>query len=207
MTIEERLGVLEKSVRHYRILVIGLVLALAASVWAGPLLVSCVRAGGKGKDIEKTIRCQKLEVVDDHGKTRAVLEVDSDGTPSLNFYDTQEKVRAGIEVTKLGSAIFLFGDQGEKQAQLQVNKDWPALFISDARGEKRAILGLDEGNPFLTLFDAQKKERVKIVVSGEGSALGLLDAQEKIRAFMAVDKKTPALELYDGQGKIIFQKP
>ena len=149
-SIEERVGDLEKSIRRYRAMVLGLVLALVAGIWAGPFLAW---AWAEGKDREKIIRCQKLEVVDDQGKIRAILTVSKDA-PVLALFDAQGKARVRLAEDKDGPGLELYDTREKLRTGLRVIKNAPVLTLYDGDGKPRAILGTNlYGEPRIGLFD------------------------------------------------------
>lgn len=120
--VEERLEKLEKANRRLIPLLAGLVLILAL----GAVKVFAA---------QDVIRANSLEIVDDAGKTRISLEMESfagvPAAPALRMYD----------------------EKGNRRATPLWRADWTGLVLYDENGKMRAALGVHAAAPGLNLFD------------------------------------------------------
>jgi hypothetical protein len=145
-----------------------------------PVVTPSVAAGAAVNEV----RAKKFVLVDDTGKTRAVLDVDK-SEPGLTLLDAAGKPRAGLRVSAAG----------------------PSLDLYDAAGKPRAGLFVVAGGPVLTLADAAGKWRASLGVLAGGSSLDLYDAAGKPRAGLFVLAGEPGLTLYDAAGKMTWRTP
>jgi len=138
MTTEERLANLEKGMarakRRNCWLLAALGLALGALVLAGTLTPKTAGAQGGGVAVNE-IRAQRLVLVDDEGRERAVLAAHKDGA-GLNLLDEDGKNRAALAVTKDGPRLTLLDKNGKIRAGLAVYAVGPRLFLTNEAGKK-----------------------------------------------------------------------
>ena len=142
--MQERLALVEKSIRRYRAALLGVGLIAAAGL-AGPLRV---RAG----KTPEVIAAKEFALVDDRGQRRATLGEATRG-PGLFLYDDAGRPRAALIAPKDGPGLLLYDEAGQRRAGLFATKDGPGLVLDDEAGQPRA--GLDtskdgSGRPFLT---------------------------------------------------------
>jgi len=60
----------------------------------------------------KIVRCQRLEVVDEHGHSIAVLGVDADGSRGLFIHDPNDRLRLAAVQDPNQSAFYIFDTTG-----------------------------------------------------------------------------------------------
>jgi hypothetical protein len=139
MTIEERLKRLENELvtakRLNRRLIAGAgfvlgVLIMFLAVRATPEVAYSQAAG----DVTKVIRAQSFEVVDDQGKTYAMLNVFKNA-PWLTLYDEKGTYRAMLYVFNGVPSLDLYDEKGKRRTSLFVTKEGAELNLYDNKGQ------------------------------------------------------------------------
>jgi hypothetical protein len=225
MTVEERLEKLEieltRARRGNRLLLAGVMLTFV-------LLAAAMTAGIASR--EDVINAKQFNLLDDNGKTRAVLSADKD-EPRLTLLDVDGNTRVLLSVNKDRSLLTLSNADG--LAVLGVTKGGdvvkggvvmggPQLTLSDTDRKPRvmltadkdeALLGLYSGGKFFTnLFtdidgtrlvmkDADGKARVALGVANGNSQLNLWDGNGKFNTYLTAHNNAAALTLNDADGK------
>ena len=101
----------------------------------------------------KVIRANQFVLEDEHGKTRAVLDVAKDGVPGLYLYDDQGTPRVMLGVSNHGSVLALCDTSGKTLVSLTVGNDGSSLRLSDDHGKTRVKVGVGtDGVPGLALL-------------------------------------------------------
>jgi hypothetical protein len=77
------------------------------------LLVAAVHAKSTSPDTVPVIRTQNFELVDDKGRVRSRLNVETDGTVVLRMFDEQGTIRVKIGADKTGSGLVLLDETTE----------------------------------------------------------------------------------------------
>ena len=194
MTIEERVEKVEiglaRAKRRNRLLLAGMMLSFV-------LLTVAMTAGVASR--EDVVNAKQFNLLDDNGKTRAVLKV-KDG-PGLALYDANGKPRVILAVDEDGPKLNLFDENEKTRAALGVGKDWVQLKLYDENGKFRIALSVNKEGPGLDLIHENGKCRASLSVLKDGPALDLLDENGKPRASLDVDKNGPGLNLFDKNDK------
>ncbi len=128
----ERLDRLEREARRWRLaaVVVGVVLGLVVLVGATP-----------PAPVADEIRARRFVVVDEAGKTRALLGVE-DGEARLALHHETGRRLASLQVHSTGtSALYLAGKNGADRAWLEVAGDAPRLVFRDEFARQRVVLG------------------------------------------------------------------
>ena len=137
----------------------------------------------------KVVDVQKLRLIGDDGKVRAVLAI-VDGTAALLMFTPQEEPVLQICANKAGNA---------------------AILLHDRSGTTRLAMGLVDGNPSVQLAGPTGKSRCEIVVGTDGMvALRLFDGGKGTlaRAALLTGKKGPGCLMFvDKAGKIQWSAP
>ena len=111
--------------------------------------------GGAGQ----VLRTKRLEIVDDEGKTRAVLGTDEQGVTSLAIFDQSERLRASLdasEVPEQMNGLGIFDTNGRLQVALgawAISEKGSRLSFNGPDGESRAGLSVDEKSSSLYCCD------------------------------------------------------
>ncbi|MGH7934646.1 MAG: hypothetical protein ACREQN_16005 [Candidatus Binataceae bacterium] len=130
--------------------------ALGNRYW-GPLSAVAAPTAAKSaraSHAPKSMTAQEFALVDNSGKTRALLHLNAAGAPVLDLFDTNGKLRAGLGIANDGVGLRLTDPQGATRVLLAVSGDGvAALRLYDAQGRPRALLGVDnEGEPALDFY-------------------------------------------------------
>jgi len=112
----------------------------------------------------KRIQAEGFELVDESGKTRALLGVSKVG-PTLALFDQNAKASAGLGVSDVGipgascPGFVLRDRNGMLRVRLNLKESGePVLALYDQNGKTRASLFMDEsGAPGLALYGADGK--------------------------------------------------
>jgi hypothetical protein len=212
MTIEERVENMEMGLacakRRNRLLLAGVLLSFV-------LLAAAMTAGIASR--EDIVNAKQFNLLDDNGKTRAVLVVDEDG-PLLSLNDENGKPHAILNANKDGSALDLFDKNGKLRVILAVDVNGSTLFLADENKKLRASLAEDVDGPRLCLRDENGKLRVALTATVDGPMLDLSDKNGNTRARLGINKTTTpggkvitypesSLLLFDANDKVIWEAP
>jgi hypothetical protein len=151
MTTEERFEKLERKLaraeRQSRVMLVAVAMTVAG------LFLLCA-----GNGVQKSVRAQGFELVDQNGNTRAGLSFDpTTGQPSLDLADQNDSIRASLFLSEYGQPMLRLADQvGKPRVELSLlgESGQPLLDLLDQNGMPRVGLHLDEyGQPMLRLAD------------------------------------------------------
>ena len=182
-------------------------------------------------EISNEVRAKEFILVDEHGKTRAILG-QRKGTTFLGLFDQDGKPGLSMSVRQADPSIALFDGKGHRRGSLSLDSDGspsytltgndqkstitldissgPSLRFSDSSGHSRVDLSLEEdGAPALTFYDqmeyahANVKDLVgKTAEETERRTKGWIKARiQSIRARLHVSSGQPLLTLHDHKGK------
>ena len=143
-------------------------------------------------------------------KSRVLLQVPSNGAPSLMLFDKEAKVRAELDLgmDADGTPRLRLTDKDEKARVAVVGGDLPGLWLADGNGQTRAMVTNFRDGPAIALFDANSNERVGLGLREGKSALVFRDTNGKVRAFFgSLPEYGPQLFLLDPTGKTLYSKP
>jgi len=156
MTAEERLERLEVELGRARRWNRWLLLLVGLAVGACLVVSGLVGREAQAQAAQQEVRAQRFVLVDDNGKVRAKLETSPDG-PALWLYDEKGKPRVVLTALKEGSVLNLYDEKGEPRAGLGLTEGRPGLSLYDETGKTRAALDLTEDGPSLHLWDKDGK--------------------------------------------------
>jgi hypothetical protein len=108
-------------------------------------------------ELEERVKTRAVEVVDEQGRGRVVLDVTGDGAPVLVLYDVNNKPRIKLIVTG----------------------DGPGLTLTDENGRDRVELDVTGDRTGLRLYAENGRGRVELDVTGDGSGLRMYDVNNK----------------------------
>ena len=181
--------------RYLELLISGVVGGVAALLLSGGLSF-----GAESGAVQKVVRAERFEVVDEAGTIRVVLGMEADSPTRAERF---EMVDSG----------------GRTRMVLVVDRtdSFPRLGLYDTTGEPRVILGdLDgAGTAGLALTDTKGKTRACLEVPPsdahlpEGATdLSLIDAAGKTRVRLKLDHNgSPALLMGDAHANVIYHAP
>ena len=170
MNIEQRLTDLERSVRLWRGVTLGLLLALVVGV----TVPACQQ------DVVEELWCRALYVVDEKGAPRIRMGVTESG-PGLFLFDEEGKSRISLRISEDNRGLYLFDEKGKKRIGLGVDETRAGLGIFDEKEAVRAMLTVFEGNPRLNLYDERGTSRIGLVVLRNNPGLGISDEKGEVR--------------------------
>ncbi len=159
--IEERLEKVERENRQLKRT------GLAVLLLAGVALVM-----GQARPI-RTVEAEKFVLRDWSGKRRATLAVQADESVSLTLADSTGKVRASLNVGKLGPSLDLADPNGKVKETFSDE----GLMFFDKASNPWAALWHPENSPRLDLYAANRENRVSLRVIEEGATLLLGDRE------------------------------
>ena len=144
-TIQQQIGVMQKSIKRQRFAII----ALTGIIVAGGFIAAVRPAGDATFD---TITCKGWNVVDKDGKLRIVAATLDDGQASVAWLDKDEKVRIRASTLADGSAGVTWRDKHDK------------VRIRAAT--------LADGSAGVVWLDKDEKVRIRASTTADGSAGG-----------------------------------
>jgi hypothetical protein len=199
MTIDERIGLLEKDLRRMKRLNRWCVLLLLLAV--GGFVAGFTQQPGDKLD---PITTTELRIVDAAGKPRTVLNADKEG-PRLLMHGENGNSDAMLKVGKDGPFLTLVGKKDDA-IMLFVNEEGPRLWMTDTKGRIRTSLDMTKEGPRLLISDENNK--TQIILSGRepGPFLGMSDASGKLRISQSVEKAGPSLVMADEKGVARFSQ-
>ena len=123
---------------------------------AGAILMGMACGDSDDGEVEDVLKVRRLEVVDQNGVPRAVIEILDGGRPSIVLIDNQGVFR---------SLLFLSDDGSPNLVML----DNPRLALMDQNSEIRAAQHLDSnGQPVISLSDATGQVRSELRLGEDG---------------------------------------
>lgn len=173
-----RIAELERRVRNDRLLLM--------TVTVVALAVFLMGLSGAGKSIDSGA----FVVRDSQNRKRAVLQVDSNGFPSLSLYDEAGKVRADLALILNSPQLNLYKPDGKTSLEADVGPDGnPGIWLVDDKGKERAVLELrgENATPVLKLSDPQSVPRLLFAVLGPSGQ--------------------PVIQVVEADGKSVFLYP
>jgi len=144
MTLEQRVGQLEKRCRHLTGVLIG-TMAVTAVIVLG---------GAASNSDRETVRTQQLEIVDSDGKVRIRLGKADEGY-GVVIYDENGHSNGTLTDAPLGAVIQLSKERGG--IRLQAGKDGAGLSVRDINGKPRAIIVVTNEKSQVVLKDQQDR--------------------------------------------------
>jgi len=145
-----------------------------------------------------TLRARRLELIDEEGRPRAILQVTAKGAPSLAFYDKKGSGTVILGANPDQSAMLLFRGREGSKAKFAIEADGsPTMVLFDRKGKARSILRLSPGGePLLALQDERQRTRV---------VLGAITADVAGRTLG--ERPISSLALFDENEKPLWQVP
>jgi hypothetical protein len=175
--------------RMNRILVIGMsilgaIVLLAVTLGASP--------PHQNSSVMDNVKTKSVEIVDNAGRTRALLNTGSDGGPCLALLDEAGIVRGRFYLYQdINSAeiprLVLYDEMGRTREMVGVSMDGSAVKLFDLDGNIRAIMGLStDNNGGLVLMDKDGHARAAMGTKPDG---------------------TPSFDLFNEMNQRLFSAP
>lgn len=206
--IMKRLERVERKIRQYRAVLVGVGLIAAVGVGAPPL---------RSAAIVPTIRAKAFVVVDDAGVGRALLGTAGDQT-MLGLFDKAGKPRAGLATFGDEAVLTLSDKAGKDRVVLGAVGDAASLKFADKAGNPRAVLGAGGDGALLGLSDVGVVRAV-LSTTGDNAGLALSDKAGNPRALLGNTQLTlertgstehrpvSSLVLLRENGKVLWEAP
>jgi hypothetical protein len=90
-------------------------------------------------EVSPLVRARALEIVDEGGKVRAQLNVESNGEVIFRLRDGEGTIRSKYGADERGSALLLMDDRTEATVRMRANKDGGGLSLYGRDGKKRDV--------------------------------------------------------------------
>ena len=124
---------------------------------AGAILMGMACGGSDDGEVQDLLKVRRLEVVDQNGVPRAVLEILDSGMPAISLIDVQGVFRT----------LLFLGDDGSPTLVMEDN---PRLAMMGQNSEIRVLQYLDsDGQPVISLSDAAGQVRSELRLGVDGS--------------------------------------
>jgi hypothetical protein len=104
----------------------------------------------------------------------------------FRLVDRAGKVRAVLEMSRLGPRLVMMHADGTPALELSLPPDGPAIRLSDQDGETRTFIGAIRDAARIAMADGKGNQRIFIGVNAAG---------------------TPSLTVYDGKQKAVWSIP
>ena len=102
----------------------------------------------------KSLKAEKIEIVDGNGKTVGVIFGDEGGA-AISLDDSDGKPRVALAADKVNPRLEIFDAQGTTRVALNAEADGAALALCDAKGTPRANLFFFQDKSWIGFFDEQ----------------------------------------------------
>jgi hypothetical protein len=196
MTTEQRLDALERELGRTKRVNRLLLVVTGALVVAG---VTGLTVTAQEKRAT-TLRARAFVLEDDDGRPRGGLSVTEYGS-ALALFGLNGDVQATLSLSQEGPSLTLFDANAKERVTLRASKDAPSLKLADSSGATRAALAVTADMPVLSLLDAAGKTRATLGTSADRSTLSLSDANGTARATLGTTADATTLGLHDSGGK------
>lgn len=158
---------------------------------------------------EKTVTTSELRLVDERGRTRALLSL-LRGSPRLIMTDEQGEFRLELGLGAQGRPVLSLRDQeGRPRTTVSVQSGGaPVILLNDDQGRKRASLSLSaDGSPALIMSDKSGKDRLAVWQEAGEQGLALADENGSPRAALALKSGETSLAFYGRDKKLLWLAP
>jgi hypothetical protein len=116
---------------------------------------------GCGSNSYKTLKAQRVEIVDGNGKTVGLLFADEKGGV-LSLDDAGGKPRLALSAEDANPRMEIYDGGGKVRATLNAEGEGSALALCDANGVPRANLFYFKDQSWVGFFDAEGKLTTKL---------------------------------------------
>jgi len=128
---------------------------IAAATMAIAFAVGC------GSNSFKTLKAERIEVIDKSGKTVGLLFADEQGG-GMSLDDSEGKPRIALAATKENPRLEMYDSAGKVRVALNTEGQGSALALCDDTGTPRANLFYYDGQSWVGFFDGEGKLTMKI---------------------------------------------
>jgi hypothetical protein len=110
----------------------GLNLMLLVTVWIREQPASA-------SSVPEIVRARAIELVDEHGRVRAQINVEPSGEAVLRLRDPDGQVRVKLGADRDGSGLLLLDGSTEPGVHMLANSSGTTLTLTNRRGQRRQI--------------------------------------------------------------------
>ena len=112
--------------------------ALAGALFLrfAPIVAAQDEEAGKPVDV---IRAQRIELVDERGRTRAQLTVEPGGEAVLRIRDPEGTIRVKLGASESGSGLVLLNDRTEPGVHMLANSEGSTITLAESGKPERVI--------------------------------------------------------------------
>ena len=89
--------------------------------------------------VSSVLRARAIELVDERGKVRAQLNVESNEEVVFRMRDAKGTIRVKLGANEDGSGLVLMDDRTEPTVQIRANRAGPSVKLIDKNGQERVI--------------------------------------------------------------------
>ena len=89
--------------------------------------------------VTPVVRARAIELVDEHGKIRAQLNVESTGEVVFRLRDAKGTIRSKFGANEDGSGLSLMDDRTEATVQIRANQSGASMTLIDREGHKQVV--------------------------------------------------------------------
>jgi hypothetical protein len=118
-------------------------------------------AVGCSSDSFKTLKAERIEIIDKNGKTVGLLFADEQGG-GMSLDDSDGKPRIALAATKENPRLEMYDASGEVRVALNTEGQGSALVLCDETGAPRANLFYYADQSWVGFFDSDGKLTTKI---------------------------------------------
>lgn len=157
----------------------------------------------------KAVNATELRLVDETGRTRALLSLLL-GKPRLIMTDDKGEFRMEMGLDAEGHPNLTLRDQaGRTRAALKLNQGDPVLSFLDTGGRRRVTLKLNaSGAPIMIMRDELDLERVALWQEKEELGLALADGAGRPRTGLVIkNNDQPSLSFFSPDKKVVWAAP
>jgi len=89
--------------------------------------------------VSSVLRARAIELVDERGKVRAQLNVESNEEVVFRMRDAKGTIRVKLGANEDGSGLVLMDDRTEPTLQVRANRAGPSVKLIDKNGQEQVI--------------------------------------------------------------------
>jgi hypothetical protein len=91
------------------------------------------------QSVAPVVRARAIELVDERGKVRAQLNVESTGEVVFRLRDSKGTIRTKLGANEDGSGLSLMDDRTEATVQIRANQSGASMTLIDRDGHERVV--------------------------------------------------------------------
>ena len=91
------------------------------------------------QSVTPLLRARAIELVDERGKIRAQLNVETTGEVVFRLRDAKGTIRSKFGASEVGSGLSLMDDRTEATVQIRANQSGASMTVIDREGHARVV--------------------------------------------------------------------